>query len=136
MMKKTILLTVALVIGTFVSVQAQDEAFVQDAFKLTKMSSSGSIEASMSQVYTMIPEDNVEAFKKELQPIMDDFYMKLAKKSTEYYTHEEVKELLNFYNSELGKKSLKVQEKMTKESMGMAQELNMKIMPLIQKYSK
>ncbi|WP_454244482.1 DUF2059 domain-containing protein [Psychroflexus sp. MBR-150] len=134
-MKKTILLTLTLFLGTFIYAQDQDEAFVQDAYKLTKLSS-GAVEANMSQIYTMIPEDNVEAFKKELQPIMDDFYMKLAKKSTEYYTHDEVKELLNFYNSELGQKTLEVQEKMTKESMGMAQELNMKLMPLIQKYTK
>lgn len=135
MMKKTILLTVALCIGTFVSVQAQDEAFKEDALKLTEMSS-GAVEANMSQVYTMIPEDKVEDFKKELKPIMDDFYMKLAEKSMEFYTHDEIKELLNFYNSDIGQKNLEVQEKMTKETMGMAQELNMKLMPLIQKYSK
>ena len=135
MMKKTILLTVALCLGTFISVQAQDEAFKGDALKLTKMSS-GAIEANMSQVYTMIPEDNLEAFKKELKPVMEDFYVKLAEKSMEYYSHDEIKKLLDFYNSDIGQKNLEVQEKMTKETMGMAQELNMKLMPLIQKYSK
>ena len=29
----------------------------------------------------------------------------------EYYTHDEVKELLEFYNSEIGKKSLKYKKK-------------------------
>ncbi|TKS57608.1 DUF2059 domain-containing protein [Mesohalobacter halotolerans] len=134
-MKKTILLTVALCLGTFISVQAQDEAFKEDALKLTKMSS-GAVEANMSQVYTMIPEDNLEAFKKELKPVMEDFYVKLAEKSMEYYSHDEIKKLLDFYNSDIGQKNLEVQEKMTKETMGMAQELNMKLMPLIQKYSK
>jgi len=134
-MKKHILLTLILFMSTFIAVQAQDEKFVQDAYKLTKLSS-GVVEANMSQVYTMIPEDNLESFKNELKPIMDDFYMKLAKKSTEYYTHDEVKKLLDFYESEVGKKAIKVQEKLTKESMTMAQELNMKLMPLIQKYSK
>ncbi|NBC58144.1 MAG: DUF2059 domain-containing protein, partial [Bacteroidetes bacterium] len=76
------------------------------------------------------------AFKKELKPVMEDFYVKLAEKSMEYYSHDEIKKLLDFYNSDIGQKNLEVQEKMTKESMGMAQELNMKLMPLIQKYSK
>ena len=134
-MNKSILITVALFIGMMFNVQAQDEAFKEDALKLTKMSS-GAVEANLSQVYTMIPEDKVEDFKKELQPILDDFYTKLAMKSMEYYTHEEVKELLEFYDSEIGKKSLEVQEKMTKESMSMAQELSMKLMPLVQKYTQ
>ena len=135
MMTKSILITVALFIGTMFSVQAQDEAFKEDAYKLTKMSSSA-VEASMGQIYTMIPEDKLDDFKKELKPIMDDYYMKIAEVSMKYYTHEEVKELLGFYNSKIGKKSIEVQSKLTKESMGMAQELNVKLMPLIQKYTQ
>ena len=134
-MKKTILLTIALFIGTLINVQAQDEAFKEDALKLTKMSSSA-MEANMGQIFTMIPEDKVEDFKKELKPIMNDFYEKLAVKSMDYYTHEEVKELLKFYNSDIGQKSLEVSTKMTKESMSMGQELNGKLMPLIQKYTQ
>ena len=134
-MKKTILLTIALFIGTLINVQAQDEAFKEDALKLTKMSSNA-VEASMGQVYTMIPEDKVEDFKKEFKPIMNDYYEKLAVKSMDYYTHEEVKELLKFYNSDIGQKLLDVSTKITKESMIMAQELNGKLMPLIQKYTQ
>ena len=55
-MTKSILITVALFVGMMSNVQAQDEAFKEDALKLTKMSS-GAVEANMSQVYTMIPED-------------------------------------------------------------------------------
>lgn len=134
-MTKSILITVALFVGMMFNVQAQDETFKEDALKLTKMAS-GAVEANLGQIYTMIPEDKVEDFKKELQPILDEFYTKLAMKSTEYYTHDEVKELLSFYDSEIGKKSLEVQAEMTKESMNMAQELSMKLMPLVQKYTQ
>jgi len=134
-MKKSILI-IALCIATAFSVKAQDEAFMKDAVKLSTINS-GVVEASLSQVYTMIPEDKVEAFKKELNPIMQEFYKKLGEKSMEYYTHDEVKAILKFYESEVGQKHLKVQEKMTKESMGsMSQELQMKLMPLIQKYTQ
>jgi hypothetical protein len=66
---------------------------------------------------------------------MDEYYEKIAVKSMEYYTHDDVKELLDFYNSEIGQKSLKVQEEMAKAAMGdMAQELQYKVMPILQKY--
>ncbi len=133
-MKKTIVIAVALFLGTFLNVNAQDEAFKADAIKLTKMSS-GAAEAGMAQIYTMIPEDKVEAFKAELEPIMNEYYEKIAVKSMEYYTHDDIKQLLEFYDSDLGKKSLKVQEEMAKAAMGsMAQELQYKLMPIVQKY--
>jgi hypothetical protein len=132
-MKKTIFI-IALLIGTAFSIQAQDEAFKKDAIKLAELGSK-SAEASLNQVYTMIPEDKVAEFKKELDPIMQEFYTKLGEKSMEYYTHDEVKEILKFYESEIGQKHLEVQEEMTTVAMGsMAQELQMKLMPLMQKY--
>jgi hypothetical protein len=133
-MKKTILI-IAILIGSVFSMQAQEnEDFKKDAIKLAEMGSKG-VEASLNQVYSMIPEDKVEDFKAELQPIMKEFYKKIGEKSMEFYTHEEVKDILEFYESEIGQKHLEVQEKMTKLSMGeMAQELQMKLMPLIQKY--
>lgn len=133
-MKKTILI-IALFIAAGFSVQAQDnEAFRKDAVKLAEMGSKAA-EASLNQVYTMIPEDKVEEFKKELDPVMQEFYNKLGEKSMELYTHDQVKEILKFYESEIGQKHLEVQEEMTKVAMGsMAQELQMKLMPIMQKY--
>ncbi len=134
-MKQTILALALFIVAGF-SVQAQDEAFKNDAVTLAKMGSK-TVDASMSQIYTMIPEDKVAAFKKELDPIMQEFYAKLGEKSMEYYSHDEIKQILKFYNSEIGQKHLDVQEKMTKATMGsMSQELQMKLMPLIQKYTQ
>ncbi|WP_019037315.1 DUF2059 domain-containing protein [Psychroflexus tropicus] len=133
-MKKSILI-IALLIGSTFTLQAQNnEAFKQDAIQLAKMGSKAA-EASLDQVYKMIPEDKVGAFKKELEPIMQNFYRKLGEKSMEFYTHEQVKEILKFYNSDIGQKHLEAQEKLTKISVGtMAQELQMELMPVMQKY--
>lgn len=133
-MKNTFLI-LALLLGTAFSLQAQDnEAFKQDAIQLAEMGSKAA-EASLDQVYQMIPDDKVADFKKELQPIMQDFYRKVGEKSMEYYTHEEVKDILKFYKSDIGQKYLEVQEEMTKVTMGaMAQELQMELMPVMQKY--
>ena len=133
-MIKRFLFALALVLGTLSSVNAQDEAFKADALKLTKMSS-GSAEASLEQVYNMIPAQKLDAFKKELQPVMEKYYEKIAIKSMEYYSHEDVKQLIAFYNSELGQKNLKVQAEMAKAATGsMAQELQRELMPIVQKY--
>ena len=134
---KKIILTLAIFLGFVLTIQAQEnEAFRKDAIKLAKIGSK-TAEASLDQVYTMIPEENIENFKKELQPIMQGFYQKLGEESMKYYTHEEVKDVLEFYETEIGQKHLEVQEQMTKAAMGsMAQEHQMKLMPIMQKYMK
>lgn len=133
-MKRTIL-TVALSLGLVFSIQAQDnEAFKKDAIKLAKMGSNAA-EASMDQVYKMVPDEKLDKFKQELNPIMENFFNKLGEKSMEYYTHDEVKAILKFYESEIGKRYLKVQEEITKLSAGsMGQELQLELMPIMEKY--
>lgn len=133
---KKITFTIILSLGLAFSMHAQDNAaFKKDALKLAEMGSK-SAEASLSQIYTMIPEDKIEAFKKDLNPVMQDFYKKLGEKSMEYYTHDEVKAILNFYETEVGQKHLKVQEEMTMQAMSgdLAQELQQKLMPILEKY--
>ncbi len=133
-MKKTIVITFLCLLGTFTHLQAQDDAFKADAVKLVKLSSDAA-EAGLAQVYMMIPEAKLEAFKNELEPVMNRYYEKVAVKSMDYYTHDDIKQLLKFYNSDLGQKSLKVQEEMAKAAMGpMAQELQQDLMPIVQKY--
>ncbi len=131
-MKKTILI-IALFIAANFNVQAQDDAFKKDALKLIKMSE-GVVDSMMGQLYTMIPEDKLEDFKKELKPIMDDYYMQAAEVSMKHYTHDEVKEILKFYESEIGQTMLEKQDEITKETMMVSQNLQTKIMPLVQKY--
>lgn len=134
-MKKTILI-IALIAGSIFSIQAQEnEAFKKDALELIKKSE-GMVDSMMEQLYTMIPEDKVEDFKKELKPIMDEYYEQAAEVSMKHYTHEEVKEVLKFYNSEIGQTMMEKQGEITKETMALSQGLQMKLMPLIQKYAQ
>jgi hypothetical protein len=59
----------------------------------------------------------------------------MAKVSMEFYSHEDVKQLLDFYESDLGQKMLDAQAKLTVRSMEMAQPLSMELMPIVQKYT-
>jgi hypothetical protein len=133
-MKKTFLV-IALFIAASFNVQAQDSEFKEDALKMTKMAE-GMVDSMMGQLYSMIPEDNLEAFKKELNPIMDEYYVNATEVSMKHYTHEEVKEILKFYESEIGQTMLEKQGKIMKETMALSQGLQMKIMPLVQKYTQ
>lgn len=134
-MKKTILVFALLIVANF-SLQAQDkEAFKKDALKMTKMSE-GMVDSMLGQLYAMIPEDKVEDFKKEMKPIMEEYYEQAAEVSMKHYTPEEVKEILDFYESEIGQTMLKKQGDIAQETMALSQGLQMKIMPLIQKYTQ
>lgn len=132
-MKKTLFILL-ICLGSFATSFAQNNSFKDDAVKLTKLSNDA-VEAAFGQMYSMIPAEKLEAFKTELKPIKDNYYIKMAEISMEYYTHEDVKQLLKFYDTELGQKVLKTQTKLTERSMEMVQSLSMKMMPLLQKYS-
>ncbi|MBZ9777833.1 DUF2059 domain-containing protein [Psychroflexus sp. CAK8W] len=132
-MKKT-LLVLLICLGNYSISLAQDEAFMEDALKLTRLSNDA-VEASFGQLYAMIPAEKLEDFKEELKPVLDNYYTKMAKVSMEYYSHEDVKQLLDFYESDLGQKMLDAQAKLTVRSMEMAQPLSMELMPIVQKYS-
>ena len=58
----------------------------------------------------------------------------MAVVSMDYYTHDEIKQLLEFYNSELGQKSLEAQAKIMEKAMQMGQQLSTEMMPILQKY--
>lgn len=132
-MKKT-LLVLLICLGNYSISLAQDEAFMVDALKLTRLSNDA-VEASFGQLYAMIPAEKLEDFKEELKPVLDNYYTKMAKVSMEYYSHEDVKQLLDFYESDLGQKMLDAQAKLTVRSMEMAQPLSRELMPIVQKYS-
>ena len=132
-MKKLLIIIVILGMGQFSFAQDGNSKFKQDAVKLVKLSNNA-VEASFSQVYAMIPKENLADFKKELEPIIDRYYEKMADISMDVYTHDEVKQLLEFYNSELGQKSLEAQTEITEKAMQMGKKLSTEIMPIMQKY--
>ena len=132
-MKKLFITLVIVGMSQFSFAQSEDSEFKQDAVKLVKLSNNA-VEASFSQVYAMIPKENLADFKEELKPIMGRYYKKMANISMDVYSHDEVKQLLEFYNSKLGQKSLEAQAEITEKAMQMGQKLSTEIMPIMQKY--
>ena len=130
---KILLPTIALFFSLMISAQSEQDPFAKDALKLTKVSNNA-VEASFGQVYAMIPDDRLDDLKEELRPILERYYEKVAKIYQDVYTHEQIKELLEFYESDLGQDLLEGQKEVMKKTMNMAQSLSAEMMPLIRKY--
>lgn len=134
-MKKLLLIFVFVLSANLVS--AQDDAFRNDVKKLIEMTGSTSqIEVAKKQVVGMIPADKQKEFLKEfdesLKPVfktMEDFYI-------ENYTHQEVKEIIKFYETPVGKKITANAGALTEASLQSIQEWSMSLQSMIMKYAQ
>ncbi|MDT0644280.1 DUF2059 domain-containing protein [Zunongwangia sp. F363] len=106
------------------------------AVHLIKLTSGQQFEVLAEPMLNMIPEENREAFKKELLASMDDLYTQIAQVYVENFTEEEIDEILAFYDTPVGKKMVETTPELTKKGMEIGQQWGMKLQPMIAKYSK
>lgn len=117
-------------------VSAQSADFKKDAIEAVKLSGATSnfsvyAEAIMSQISD---ETKKADFKKEFDATLPSLYDKMANSLIKNYTHEDVKKMIEFYNSPVGKK---IQEKtpiILKEQGPSMQEWQMKLQGVVKKY--
>src|SRR6478609_8903560 len=102
-MKKIILSL--LFVGVTQLAVAQDAALQKDVKKLIEMTGSlGSMNAAKAQVMKIIPQEKQAAFSKDFDAAMPALYDKMTKIYMEMYTKEDVKAILAFYETPVGKK--------------------------------
>jgi hypothetical protein len=114
---------------------AQSQAFKDDVKKLMVLSGTNAqVDFAKKQVVSMVAADKQQAFLKDfeasLKPLFDaqeNFYL------TEY-THDEVKQLVKFYESPVGKKMAEKNAKLTEVTMPVIQQWSMELQGLIMKY--
>lgn len=116
---------------------AQDKGFRADVKKMIELTGANAqIQTAKEQVIGLIPEDKHEAFTKEfnesLKPVLkkqEDFYLK-------NYTQDEVKQIIKFYESPIGKKmALKTSEQI-EATLPEIQNWSMELQGLIMKYQE
>lgn len=113
---------------------AQD-AFKEDVLKVLKASGSGAqMELAKEQVMQSIPETKRADFSKEFDASLPSLYDKMAKIYMETYTHAEVKEMLKFYNSPVGKKMGDNAAELVKKNMAAGQEWGLELQGIMMKY--
>lgn len=130
---KKLIVTIAVVLVSHFGM-AQD-AFKQDVLKVLKASGSAAqMELAKDQVMGSIPEAKKADFSKDFDTSLPSLYDKMAKVYMEIYTHEEVKQMLKFYESPVGKKITEKSSELTKKNMAAAQEWGMELQGMMMKY--
>ncbi len=132
-MKKLILAFVLVFSIQFVS--AQDEALRKDIMKVIEASGSAAqMKAAKDQILPMIPADKQAAFLVEFEASMPAYYDRIVQIYVDNYTKEDIKAMLQFYESPVGKKITAQAEAVTAATMTAAQEWGKGLQPMMMKY--
>jgi uncharacterized protein len=133
-MKKITLLLLVVFAAQF-SFSQEDADFKKDVLKVIERSgASGQMAAAKKQILTMIPEDKHAAFLIEFEAFMPKVNDATAKIYMEEYTKEDVKAMLAFYDSPIGKKMAEKAETIASKSQEAMMSLKGDMQALVMKY--
>jgi hypothetical protein len=119
------------------TIQAQDTTdFKNETIEFLKLTGAGAaFESGIAQLGAMVPEANKAAFTKEANATLVGIYDKMATLYMEEFTQNEIKELIAFYNTDLGKKLAEKQLSLMQKAMMFGQSWGMEVQAIAQKYS-
>ncbi|CAM4381222.1 DUF2059 domain-containing protein [Flavobacterium terrigena] len=117
---------------------SQNEAFKADVMKLIEKSgANGSMDSAKKQIFNMIPEESQAAFSKDFDATLPKLYDKLAVVYMEIYTHQDIKDLLKFYETPIGKKMSSNTGLLMEKSMAIGSQWGQdELQAIVQKYMK
>ncbi len=133
---KKLLFTIALVSIGFTASAQESNSIETKAIKLIELTSGQQFDIMTEPLVKMVPEENREAFKKDLAQSTEELYKKMATVYTESFTEEELDKILVFYDTPVGKKMVAVTPELTKKGMEIGQAWGMELQPLLAKYTK
>lgn len=116
---------------------AQDKAFKDDVKKIILATGlSAQIDVAKKQVLTMVPAEKQAEFLKAFDSTLPAYFDKIEKYYTTEYTHDEIKQMVKFYETPTGKKFAQNAEKLANANMeavqAWSQELQGVMMTFIQ----
>lgn len=122
---------------TTVAIQAQDNSeFKKETIEFIKLTGSGAaFDDAISQIGAMVSEDKKEAYKKDANATLNGLYDKLADLYMTEFTQSEIKELVAFYHTDLGKKLAEKQLSLTQKGIMLGQSWGMELQGIAQKYN-
>jgi hypothetical protein len=86
------------------------------------------------EILKMIPEDKKENFSKEFDASMPSLYDKIVKVYMEMYSEEDIKAMIKFYESSIGKKMSQNAGELAQKSLVAGQEWGQELQILMMKY--
>lgn len=115
----------------------QSPEFKKETIEFIKLTgSAAAFDDAIAQIGAMMVSDaNKEAYQKEANATLDGLYDKLADLYMTEFTQEEIKELVAFYNTDLGKKLSEKQLSLTQKAMMLGQSWGMELQTIAQKYN-
>tara|TARA_R110002126_G_scaffold129047_4_gene271728 strand:- start:292 stop:699 length:408 start_codon:yes stop_codon:yes gene_type:complete len=116
---------------------AQQAASKADVMKLINLSGSdASMKVAKEQILKMIPSDKQVEFLKEFDATLPSLYDSLANIYIEMYSEKDIKEMIAFYESPIGKKINGNMGDFTKKMMGASKEWGGSLQGIMMKYMK
>lgn len=131
-MKKILLIVVACFSLT-INAQ-QDDQYITDAKNLVKIVSESAFTPMIDQFASMVSADKKEALIADVKATFPELYTKMAEIYMEEFSHSEIKELLAFYATPIGKKLADKTGELSQKGMIAGQSWGMKLQGIIQKY--
>ena len=132
---KKIILTLALVCIAQLGFSQVDEAFKKDVLKVIENSGAANqMKSAKGQILKMIPEAKQAAFIVEFDATLPSLYDKLAAVYMEVYTKEDIKGMLAFYESTVGKKMAASSGVIMEKSQEAGQEWGQGLQGMMAKY--
>lgn len=131
---KKIIVTFAFVLATQIGF-AQDAAFKSDVKKVIELTgASAQVDVAKKQILGMIPEAKQADFLKEFNASLPSYFDKMAEVYMQEYTHADVKEMIKFYESPVGKKIGSKAGVLAEKTMEAAQAWSVELQALMMKY--
>ncbi|OBQ54951.1 DUF2059 domain-containing protein [Tamlana sp. s12] len=131
---KNFLLASLLLVVSFVNAQTNEE-FKNEAIEFMKLTGATSaFDAAIDQLGTSVPADKKEAYTIEAQETLTGLYNQMADLYMSEFTHKEIKDLIAFYNSPLGKKLVSKQLSITQKAMNLGQNWAVEVRDVANKY--
>jgi len=119
-----------------VQAQADDTEFKKETIEFIKITGAGAaFENAIDQIGTMVSAENKEAYTKEANGTLGGLYDKMADLYMAEFTQDEIKELVAFYHTDLGKKLAEKQLDLTQKAMMFGQSWGMEVQAIAQKYN-
>lgn len=114
---------------------SQEKASKEDALKVIEASGTGNILSGYKdQIIQQVAEDKRAAFTVEFEALMGKINDKTAEIFTQEYTKDDIKAMLDFYNSPVGKKMREKSAAINAKSQESMMEIQGDMQALMMKY--
>ncbi len=135
-MRKVLLVSLFMLAVTAQSQEQNNSEFKQETIEFIKLTGAGAaFEKAIDQIGGMVSSENKEAYIKEAHGTLDGLYDKMADLYMAEFTQAEIKELVTFYHTDLGKKLAEKQLGLTQKAMIFGQSWGMEVQGIAQKYN-